>query len=845
MRPSLESRPALRVLLAACFFVCPLLFFTNLTRNPYVTQISLLNAALLAGGALLLLEGGLPRTPLNAPLSGWVGACAVSWAAAYVLHAPFFRPSMAAEGGRAFLFLLGNCLCPFFLAAAFCGDAREADVEPGPWAVFAAVWGGLWLMFPSLRAAVAPGVTALGPLLWDGYGGLLWIGGFAAALWLCRRGRWGDFLHLGLTAAFLASAYGVMQYFNREIIWSTALNPYGGRAVSTFGNPNFMSSYNVILLPVATAYFSRAKGAPRWIYAALALVLEAALLCSLTRSSWIGATAALTALLLAPEFRARAAQDPRPHGLLACAGLSMALLWPSSLIAAGYAPSVLGRVTEVVEAARTRSHYGSFHQRVLIWTSGWLMGAENPLTGKGYGLFELYYPFFQGHLLSIYDAYRNLRTHANNAHNEIVEVWAQTGLLGLGVYGWLWTSFAASCRRWWSRGQVSLVHAAFAAGALGMLVDNMLNVSLHFAVPAFLFWWAVGTAVAPGCEKPAPPPPGTRRWALRAAAVLIAALGWIWLRVWFRETHYFAGFKLLRHRNYAAAIKELERSRSWGPREVNSIYELGNAYAQSERFPEAVEAYRAALRANAGYDEIYYNIGSLLSSRLGKREEAIADFRVAHFVNPLSGDVYSSLSNAYLSDPGRYADAALPLLLQAVRFHPDSPAHWNNLGYLYTLKKDWARAEQAYARALTIDPSLAVAEQNLAAAAAQAGRPRPKVLGSLAELRRLEGLLARRDYSESTLSLARRLDAELPDNPKIRFLVGGLLMARGRPAEAVSALEWVVARQPAHLSARLNLGEAYRALGDAGRAAAQYRAAAALEPSNELARRRLSELSRP
>ena len=48
-----------QVLFAVLLFVCPLIFFTNLTRNPYVTQICLLNLSLLLLAALGGLEGVL------------------------------------------------------------------------------------------------------------------------------------------------------------------------------------------------------------------------------------------------------------------------------------------------------------------------------------------------------------------------------------------------------------------------------------------------------------------------------------------------------------------------------------------------------------------------------------------------------------------------------------------------------------------------------------------------------------------------------------------------------------------------------------------------------------------
>ncbi len=842
---------ARRALLVLCFFASPLLFFTNLTRNPYVTQICLLNVSLLALAALAWLEPGAswPRTPLDAPLGAWVAVCALSWAVSYVGHRAFFRPPIAWEGLRSAVFLVSNVLAPFYLAAA--AARRNPDSQPPRlegWVALALVWGLLWTAFPQLRGPGAPAADIWGHV-WDGYGALLWTGGLVSAWWLCRREKASDWIHLALLAGFLASAYGVCQYFNLEFIWPHTLDPYGGRSVSTFGNPNFLSSFNVILLPFAAALFLRAKGGRRLVYAVLALTLEAALLCSLTRSSWVGAIVALAVLAASSQTRAALSEQARPAGLLFGLGLLLALFWPQSLVG-GYAPSVLGRIREmsaIVSPVAGAAPYSPWHQRRLIWLCAWLMGKENPITGKGFGCFELFYPFYQGPVLNALDFFRTMRTHANNAHNEILEVFSQTGLLGLGVFFWLWADFFRAAKTHFDRRDAWLPAAAV-AGAAGMLVDNLLNVSLHFAVPAFLFWWAAGTAMG-FSEPPAPQPEGARagaaRWprALRPAALLLlAGIAGYWSCVWLREVHYFAGFKLVREGDLPAAQRELETSKRVGPPEVNAIYELGNSYARAQRFPEAVAAYRDALRANAGYDEIYFNIATIEGAHLGHWDAAVDNFRESWLINPVSPQIYDSLGNIYLRDPARYGDAALYLLERAVHFFPDNPNHWNNLGYLYSLRRRFADAERAYTQALMLAPNLVVAQRNLAALSRNLGH-RPAVLSALDGLRDVEGRIARHDYSDATLALAGRTAGALPASARARLLLGSVLLARGRAADALAPLEWAVARDAADPWAHANLAEDYWALGRRADALGQMRAAVSLDPANSGLQQRLKILA--
>ncbi len=848
---------ARRFLWVVLHFFCPLVFFTNLTRNPYITQIVLLNVGVLAMGLLWVAqESGrpegwrVPRTPVWAPWALFLTVWAVSWAWAYATLPAFYRPSMQAEGARGTLFLLVNAALVFVVSAAYASSEEKGDDEVSlfPWIAFILVWGLLWTTYPSLRARPTGRPEDLWSHIWDPCGAFLWAVGLTGAAWLTRRGRVTDYLHLAFGVGFLSSVYGVLQYFNIEVVWPQILNPYGGRAVSTFGNPNFLSSYIVVLMPAALGLFivEKAPGR-RFVYGTLFVALHSALLATLTRSSWLGAAVACAALFVSPLVRRRLREEPKALGLVFGIALALTLAWPASTVKGGYAPGVIGRITEMKVLAQSDSaRYSPLHQRMLIWTCAWMMGSDTPLLGKGGGLFELYYPFYQGTLLHVEPFWRQLRTHANNTHNELLETFSQTGILGVGALLWLWTAFFAAAWRWCRerRGE-DVVWVGLAAGVLGVLADNLLNVSLHFAVPAFMFWWAAGTSVGRATRGEAwewRASPWARRGAALAFCVGALAAGWVWVRLWNREARYFSGFKLIRQGNLPGALKELERSRSWGPREVNALYELGNAYARAGRPVDAVDAYRDALDANAGYDEIHFNAATVYNAQLGKPDEALRFYRTAWGLNPLSPEIYNGLSAFYLNDPARWRVPARALLEAAVSIFPNNPNHWNNLGYLLTLEKDWAGAERAYVRALTLAPELTLAERNLAALAQQAGRPRSPMLDALPRLRVLEQAVGARDWSERTLSVAADLSRRFPDMPKPRFILGTLLLAKGKLPEAAAELEKVASLDMLGPSPRLNLAGAYLGMGRKEEGVAMLRSALALDPGNATARAQLQAL---
>ena len=836
-----------RWLLVACHFVGPLIFFTNLTRNPYEGQIALVQAGLALGLAVWAWDearrpGGWrpPQLPVSLPLALFAALWVLSLARSWLVHPAFFRPSIAALGLHALFFQGSVCAAAFLLAAGIAArDDGSVDVSLGAWVGFALGWGLLWTLYPQVRAAVYAPPEDLWAFFWDPYGALVWSLGLAGVLRLTRRGRVTDFLHLALCVGFLASAYGVLQYFNLDFIWPYALNPYGGRAVSTFGNPNFLSSYDVALMPIALALFlTERKTARRVVYAGVFLTLEGALLATLTRSSWVGAGAACFALAAFAPLRERLRRDARFVGLLLAAAAALAVLWPSSSITTGYTPTVVDRLTEIGAFLKRDGSYSPLHQRVLIWGSAWLMGREAPLLGKGAGVFELFYPFYQGTMLHAYPFFHNMRTHANNAHNEIVENFAQVGLLGLGAFLAFWAAFFEAARRW-GRGRAGAdpLWTGAVAGCAGVLVDNLLNVSLHFTVPAFLFWWLAGTAMGRGEREGATTPArilpqGAGRAAAAALTLAAAATVWVSVRVWRREAWYFAGFKRSKGGDLVLAQSDLERSRAIGPREVNALYELGNVYARGSHPHKASGAYRAALSANAGYDEIYFNLGTLDNTVLARPDEARGLYQVAWAINPLSSGLDNALSAIYLRDPARDGDAAEQVLRQATRDFPENPDHWNNLGYVLASRRDWPGAEAAYTRALELAPDMPTALRNLESESAQSGRPPAPILRALRDLQTVTAAVARRDSSDATLARAAAVVRLAPDILKGRFLYGSLLLARGRAAAALPELEYVVSRLPSKAAPRLNLGAAYRALGREAEARTQFQAAISDEPNN-------------
>ena len=86
---------------------------------------------------------------------------------------------------------------------------------------------------------------------------------------------------VALIAGFLSAAYGILQYFGFDLIgFQGAASPdWKWRASSTFGDPNFLADYLMLIFPVGVAlYLSSPKIINKFFFLFMLTVIYAALL---------------------------------------------------------------------------------------------------------------------------------------------------------------------------------------------------------------------------------------------------------------------------------------------------------------------------------------------------------------------------------------------------------------------------------------------------------------------------------------------------------------------------------------------------------------------------------------
>ena len=230
---------------------------------------------------------------------------------------------------------------------------------------------------------------------------------------------------------------------------------------------------------------------------------------------------------------------------------------------------------------------------------------------------------------------------------------------------------------------------------------------------------------------------------------------------------------------------------------------LGNNLTSLERFGDAVESYRHAVRIKPDYVAAHFNMGNAQQA-LGQLGDAAISFRQALRHKPDFADAHLNLGNA-LKALGR-ADEAVGCYRNALALKPDFAMAWSNLG---ATLNDLGKAGDAMAcclQALELDPNYAEAYFNLANAQRDLGRP---------------------DDAAKSYRLAIGIRPQFPD---AWMNLGNALAALGQLGEAVDCLRRALQFDPGYARAHMNLGNALKDMGCLDEALASYRRALDIDP---------------
>lgn len=289
---------------------------------------------------------------------------------------------------------------------------------------------------------------------------------------------------------------GRILWFYVPLDWAGAPRIDAPQTSGPFVGPSHFAGYLAMILPLAlVATISprclAARGreaAVRALGGLAGLVLLAALLLSLSRGGWLAAITAagllLTILLSAPvAARPALLRRSRPRVItvsLVLAGAAVTLV----LVLVG--PAL--RTDLDLRIAESVATQDTLLARLATWTSTLTMARDFPLFGVGLGAWQDLFPRY---------ASRWSPAAFLAAHNDYLELLAETGVAGVSLAAWFLLVATRRLRR--ALGEVGArdlpVMAALVAALAGVAVHEVCDFNLQIPASALLFTLLLGLAL--------------------------------------------------------------------------------------------------------------------------------------------------------------------------------------------------------------------------------------------------------------------------------------------------------------------------------------------------------------
>lgn len=463
------------------------------------------------------------------------------------------------------------------------------------------------------------------------------------------------------------------------------------RPTATLGNPVFLASYLVMVLPIALGRFFvdgplEDKGVP----AILIWLVSFSLLATFTRGAWIAALASL--LIFLTLLGARALREMRPELLVSSLAVVLAILSILPFFSSSAVSEDAGK------AVSERLEGGSAGSRLIMWDGAIKMAESSALNGYGPENTGFSLPFFVSPKLYESEGFGV----ATRIHNDILQRTLDGGFLYSLLFLWLliwaylasWRKISLARERQISdttKSSVSVISLRASLVAASFAYVAAIQTSFMVVAVAPIFWVLVGFLFGTtGNDRPGPG--GKAHAGLSRALVL----------------------------SIAAAMLLLSSTLSvLGAKQVlaDKLDSEANFAFQEGRFDEGIEQVRAAERTYSAEPHYkfalasaYYNLVQLegYPDKLGalhNAEDLLLQLTSARPHDQLAvtnlGNVYFALGS--LENEERYRDAA-EQYQKATKLNPIYYRNYFFLGDTYKAMGEIKRAKQNYERALELSP---------------------------------------------------------------------------------------------------------------------------------------------
>ena len=531
-------------------------------------------------------------------------------------------------------------------------------------------------------------------------------------------------LNVLLIIGGLFGIYGILQY--NGIDFSFWIDNIGRQQVfGLFGNAGYFAGYLIFPLSIAIPLFFVNKNRNRKILLLFGiLVMGTTLIVTFTRGPYLSIGVSLIfmfLLFLLSRGKSFINENKKIFITVLIAIIIVAFLFiiPTPL---SKSRTVISQIKARVSITRLTNEFSS-GRRITIWKFTGMMIKDRPILGSGIGTYKyntLRYQakfFEQGDNRSIYPY-----GYADKTHNEYLQLWAELGIIGLGIFILIIITYFNYGIRYLKREkdkQKQGIMIGLMGAVVAFLIDSFFWFPLHLSTNVVLFWLIIGLSMVMiidetrGLEmgkeieitqkdydkkerrkkKKERKKKGTRnaidlkesnihrfKPILYVVIILLAIFLCITVsRPFIAHIGWYYGNREIKNKNWNEAIKLGEKALKWDPYFGQVYYDIGKILQNKEMYNLALEYFKKAAK--------YIDDPNLLR-----------DFALIYL------------------EKGQLDKGAIKLrqFISYQRHEKSMVPLYSELGKVYLLLKRYEPAEVAYKEALKIDPKYVNAHYGLA-----------------------------------------------------------------------------------------------------------------------------------
>lgn len=640
----------LRIFIFCFIFVSQLLFFTAFSKNPFAIQNLLSTIAVFSAMLVLIYKFKdqerpsflLSKVDITILIFLALAICSlliniITTEYPLALLNDFYRLGFA---------LISALFGGYFFARLLCNNTTflsEQKDNTGNYknGFLFLLWGILWIPFSHFRMAG----------LFDIYGLLMWGAAFYIALRFLKRINLRNILDILLITSALAAGYGICQSLLYDFLWGFDFSKsFGSIGVSTFGNPNFLSSFLLLTLPVGvTFYLSSQIKAEKIYYLIINLICLGFIVISQTRSTWIGLFCICLILIGSKHFRELLLSNKIKMGIL-IVGFSVLLITICSVNKTSadkvsdikiISENIFKNPKNLTLDADKKALNMAYHQRLMAWTCGLENLKDNPLFGIGWGSWQLSYAPCQGELLNKYPSLQVFKTQSNSAHNIFIETLTQSGILGFLAYLIFLVLVVLNFIKYYLKKDTEnkLLFFVIFAACMGFLTDSMLNVSFQIQVVCSVFYFFIGILVSLNAKKRIDLSEISVKLLFVLILILLCFSGIKRFNNLLGSYYSLKGFLAAKEKNYVQADKFFDKSLRITKENPETNFVYVQVLKNLEKYNELNQLLFETLDYFPDYYE-FYDLRAGFEASLGKAEEAFSYIKKSLALHPNSEEAF-------------------------------------------------------------------------------------------------------------------------------------------------------------------------------------------------------------